>query len=121
MHTAESNRLSSALTVDSVRASVEEHLAYLDQEIKRTEKLIREHITNHPGLKRQSELLDSIPGIGETTAATLLAELPDTTQYKSARQVAAFAGLVPPPSCRMTSALFAVRFKHLFGGGTTGT
>ncbi len=40
-------------------------------------------------------MLDSIPGIGLTTAAVLLAEIVDVTQYRSARQVAAFAGLVP--------------------------
>ncbi len=46
-------------------------------------------------LKAQSELLDSIPGIAETTAALLLAEITDIKQYRSARQVAAYAGLVP--------------------------
>ena len=39
-------------------------------------------------------MLVSIPGIGETTAAKLLAEMLDVKLYKSARQVAAFAGLV---------------------------
>jgi transposase len=91
----EENRLSSGITVDSVRQSIEEHLAYLNQEIKRTEELIRQHINNHPALKRQSELLDSIPGIAETTAALLLSELTNIKQYSSARQVAAYAGLVP--------------------------
>jgi len=57
--------------------------------------LIRRHINNHPGLKRQSELLDSIPGIAETTAALLLSEITDIKQYRSARQVATYAGLVP--------------------------
>jgi transposase len=90
----EENRLSSGLTVDAVRQSVEEHLAYLGEQIKRTEELIRNHINNHPTLKRQSQLLDSIPGIAETTAA-LLAEITDINQYRSARQVAAYAGLVP--------------------------
>ena len=55
----------------------------------------RPHINNHPSLKRQSELLDSIPGIAETRAALLLSEMTDLTQYRSARQVAAYAGLVP--------------------------
>jgi transposase len=55
----------------------------------------RPHINNHPTLKRQSELLNSIPGIAQTTAALLLSEITDITQYKSARQVAAYAGLVP--------------------------
>jgi transposase len=95
MRVMEENRLSSGITVDLVRQSVEAHLSYLNQEIKRTEELIREHIKNHPRLRRQSELLDSIPGIAETTAALLLAEITDMKQYRRARQVAAYAGLVP--------------------------
>jgi transposase len=95
MRVAEENRLSSGITVEEVRASVEEHLSYLKQEIKRCEELIRTHINSHPGLKQQSELLDSIPGIAQTTAALLLSEITDITQYRSARQVAAYAGLVP--------------------------
>jgi transposase len=95
MRTAESNRLEAIITIDAVKACVEEHLAYLDWQIKQTQALIGTHINNHPRLKEQSELLDSIPGIGETTAATLLSEITDITHYKSARQVAAFAGLVP--------------------------
>lgn len=95
MRTMEQNRLSSGIVVKAVRASVEELIAHLSEQIKKTEALIRDHINSHPGLKRQRELLDSIPGIGEATAAALLAEVPDITQYRSAREVAAFAGLVP--------------------------
>lgn len=95
MRIAEENRLCSGITVEAVRASVEELIAHLSEQIERAQALIRDHIDNHPGLKRQRELLDSIPGIGETTAAALLAEVPDFSQYRSARQVAAFAGLVP--------------------------
>jgi len=95
MRVAEENRLSSGITVDSVRASVEELLTHLNTQIKRTEELIRDHINRHPRLRQQSELLDSIPGIAETTAAALLSEITDITQYRSARQVAAYAGLVP--------------------------
>ncbi len=93
MRVAQENRLSSGITVEAVRESVEELIAHLCEQIKKTEALIRDHIDNHPSLKRQRELLDSIPGIGQTTAAVLLAEVPDISQYKSARQVAAFAGL----------------------------
>lgn len=95
MRVAEETRLSSGITVEAVLHSIEEHLAYLNEQINRTQELIREHIDNHPRLKRQSELLDSIPGIGEATAAVLLAEMTDLKQYGSARQVAAYAGLVP--------------------------
>ena len=95
MRTMEENRLSSGISVEAVRVSVEELIAHLSEQIRRTEALIRDHINSHPGLKRQRELLDSIPGIGEATAAALLAEVPDIKEYRSARQVAAFAGLVP--------------------------
>ena len=95
MREALDNRLSSGVSTASVRHSLEEHIAYLIDEIKQTELMIREHINNHPDLKEQSDLLDSIPGIGATTAALLLAEITDFKQYKSARQVAAYAGLVP--------------------------
>jgi len=54
MRVAEENRLSSGITVKVVQQSVEEHLAYLTEQIKRTEELIRQHINNHPGLKRQT-------------------------------------------------------------------
>jgi transposase len=95
MRVAEENRLSSGGLTETVRHSLEEHIAYLLAEIKQTEALIRQHINNHPDLKEQSDLLDSIPGIGETTAALLLAEIVNIKQYTSARQVAAYAGLVP--------------------------
>ena len=95
MRVAEENRLSSGVTVEAVRQSVEEHVAYLSEQIKRTEELIRRHVDSHPTLRQQSALLDSIPGIGEATAALLLAEITDIKQYRSARQVAAYAGLVP--------------------------
>jgi transposase len=95
MRVMEENRLSSGITVELVCQSVEAHLSYLNQEIKRTEELIRNHINSQPGLKQQSDLLDSIPGIAQTTAALLLSEITDIKQYRSARQVAAYAGLVP--------------------------
>ncbi len=95
MRVAEENRLSSGVSTEAVRQSLEEHIAYLIEQIKQTEALIRQHINHHPDLKEQSDLLDSIPGIGETTAALLLAEIVNIKQYTSARQVAAYAGLVP--------------------------
>lgn len=95
MRVAEQNRLEAIIAVAAVRSSVEEHITYLDRQIEQTKAAIRQHVNSHPGLRRQSELLDSIPGIAETTAATLLAEITDITQYRSARQVAAYAGLVP--------------------------
>jgi transposase len=64
MRVAEENRFSSGISIDAVRHSLEDHIAYLVEQIKQTEQMIRGHIDNHPDLKEQSDLLDSIPGIG---------------------------------------------------------
>lgn len=94
MRGMEANRLEVAATA-AVTESLSEHLAFLDREVARTEGLIRSHIDSHPGLRGQRDLLVSIPGIGETTAAKILGEIMDVKLYESARQLAAFAGLAP--------------------------
>src|SRR2546423_12677318 len=83
------------VTAEAVQESLSEHINFLEQEMARTESLIRDHIDQHPQLRAQRELLVSIPGIGQTTAAKFLAEIMDVKLYGSARQLAAFAGLVP--------------------------
>ena len=93
MRQMEQNRLDTAPA--PVRASIEAVLAVLDQQIAQTRQAIQDHINNSPTLKGQRDLLVSIPGIADTTAAALLAELLDVHQFTGARQVAAFAGLVP--------------------------
>jgi transposase len=45
--------------------------------------------------KSQYDLLTSIPGINEVTAIGLIANLPDISKFKCAKQLAAFAGLNP--------------------------
>jgi len=94
MRTQELNRLAAGVTVADVRASIEAVVANLDAQIAHVQQLIRDHLDRHPDLRAQRELLTTIPGIGEATAAVLIAELFDK-RYASARQAAAFAGLVP--------------------------
>jgi transposase len=94
MRQMEANRLDVAAT-SAVKESLTEHLTFLDEEIARTERLIRSHIDSHPGVREQRDLLLSIPGIGETTATKLLGEILDVKLYTGARQLAAFAGLAP--------------------------
>ena len=95
MRQMEENRLQAGVAASTVRDSLTEHISFLDQEIARTEGLTGDHIDQYPSLREQKELLISIPGIAQTTAAKLLAEILDVKLYKSARQLAAFAGLVP--------------------------
>jgi transposase len=94
MRTQESNRLEAGPLVPAVRASLETVIATLTAEIKAVQRQIHGHVDQHPGLRDQRDLLVSIPGIGEATAAVLIAELFDK-RYSSARQAAAFAGVVP--------------------------
>jgi transposase len=94
MRTQEANRLAAGIVVADVRLSIEAVLAHLDEQITQVQRLIRDHLDQHPGLRAQCDLLITIPGIGEATAAVLIAEL-FTKPYTSARQAAAFAGLVP--------------------------
>lgn len=95
MRQQEVNRLGAGIRAGAVIKSVNDHIAYLDEQIARTQSLIKDHIDQNPSLKQQRDLLSSIPGIGDLTAAKLLSEIIDINHYGSARQVAAFAGLVP--------------------------
>jgi transposase len=95
MSLMEQNRLSSGGLCAPVQADLEEHLADLKARIEKTRRQIKDHIDNNPDLKEQARLLESIPGIGAATAALLIAELGEITHFDNARQVAAFAGLVP--------------------------
>lgn len=88
------NRLETATTKE-VAKSLRKLVTHLEAEIQRTERQINEHVERHPDLKQQCQLLESIPGIGKRTATRLLAEIEDISRYKSARQVAAYAGLTP--------------------------
>jgi transposase len=88
------NRLE-GVKAKAVIKSLRKLVSHLDREIERTEQQIQDHIDSHPDLHRQQQLLASIKGIGKLTAAKLLAELEDIASYKTARQVAAYAGLTP--------------------------
>ncbi len=88
------NRLDVTNTKEVAR-SLRKLVTHLEAEIKRTEQQINDHVDRHPDLKQQCQLLESIPGIAKRTATKLLAEIENLSQYKSARQVAAYAGLTP--------------------------
>jgi len=92
--TPEAHRLAAGVLIADVRASIDAVLARLDAQIAHVQQLLRDHFQHHPGLRTPRDLLTTIPGIGEPTAAVLIAELFDKP-FTSARQAAAFAGLVP--------------------------
>ena len=90
----ERNRLESAGDKD-VRRSIQGVIAWIEQEMGTIRSAIRGEIDRHPDLRGKRDLLESIPGIGEATIVTILAEFGSVEKFDSARQMAAFAGLVP--------------------------
>lgn len=89
----EQNRLETADA--SVIDSINTVLAILEAELEDMRKIIREHINNDPELKRRRDLLITIPGIGEASAAHLLNVLSEHHGFINAKQVVAFTGLAP--------------------------
>ena len=93
MRTQEMNRID--VSHESIRDSVRNHIAYLDQEIKSLKEQIATHITDDPNLTTKRDLLKSIPGIGEATIAAILAELHMFERCDRVEKVVAFIGLAP--------------------------
>ncbi len=73
MRQAEENRFANASL--EIKPSIERMIGLLKEEIKEFERQIKRHIDRNPHLKEQSELLQTIPGIGARTANLLLAEI----------------------------------------------
>lgn len=97
MHQQECNRLEAyeAGGQQALMAAVQTHLDWLQQQIAQLERDIDDHIDRHPDLKRDAELLGSIPGIGTTTAAKVLAYAGDVRRFRNAKALAAFIGVTP--------------------------
>lgn len=93
--TRELNRQQSGLTVTVVLEAIAEHIAFLNEQIAAIEQRMHDLIDQDPELRQKRDLLTSIPGIGELTAANFIAEVPDIARFKSAQQLAAYAGLTP--------------------------
>lgn len=101
----ELNRLEahSITGMDDVAANVQAHISWLDSEIKKLESEIDDHIDRHPGLKRDAELIGSIPGIGAATVAKVLGHIGDIRRFESAKAFAAFVGVTPKQRTSGTS------------------
>jgi transposase len=95
MRQQERNRRQAGIPSETVLHTLDEHIAFLDQQIADLLRQIHDHIERHPHLRQQRDLLTSIPGIADLTAAKLLAEIRDIHVFDNARQLAAFAGLTP--------------------------
>jgi transposase len=95
MRTQERNRLAAEPTQATIRASIQHVIDLLEDEMRVLRERIHDHFDHHPDLRHQRDLLTTIPGIGESTAAVLLAEFGPISRFSQARACAAFAGVVP--------------------------
>lgn len=91
--TAARNREKGA-QVPLIKRQLAARLCHIEQEIAAIDAAIKEHIQAHPTLKARFDILISVPGISEITAATLLIEMPELGTLET-KQVASLAGLAP--------------------------
>jgi transposase len=73
----------------------EQSIQNIEEQMVDVQNQIKELIDKNPDLKGDIDLLTSITGVGTKTAITVLSELPDVKDFKNAKEVAAFAGLIP--------------------------
>jgi len=91
----ECNRQEFSADIPLVDAILYEHVEFLDEKIRLLRKAIHELIRQDAQLSHQYDLLVSIPGIGESCASHLLAEIRNFHEFTNACQLTAYAGLNP--------------------------
>lgn len=73
-----------------------EHLAFLEEEIGELDQEIRKHVQAPAALREATELAQSVNGIQETAAASIIAETgPDITQFPNEGKLASWVGTCP--------------------------
>jgi transposase len=73
---------------------IDQHVRLLERQVDAVERLIADEIDADDDWRGRRDLLSSVPGVGATTAATLVAELPELGRLNR-RQVAALVGVAP--------------------------
>ncbi|WP_158584234.1 transposase, partial [Salinibius halmophilus] len=81
-------------TSDIVIRSLQSMIIELEQAIQDLTRDIDDHIDGHPHLKRDRQLLESIPGVGDVVSRIMLCIL-HAKGFRSAKQLAAYLGLIP--------------------------
>lgn len=93
MRTMQSNQAEAARNPDVLR-SVQQLSEHLDRQIEQIEQQIRQAIDAEPEFQHRAQLMQTVPGIGQTTAYLLAAELPELGRCNR-QQIAALVGVAP--------------------------
>ena len=92
MQTQERNRRRQA--PERVVQQIQEHLALLGEQVAQLDRDIAALVESNAVWQAQAELLRSIPGVGPTLTATLIAHLPELGKA-SHKEIAALVGVAP--------------------------
>ena len=92
MLTAEKNRRRGK--TNSVQVSIDEHIEWLEQQLKEIESQIKQAIASNEDWKQKKKLLTSVPGVGEVVATTLISSLPELGKL-SHKSISYLVGLAP--------------------------
>jgi transposase len=92
MLTAERNRYHTAHT--EVRERIQEHITWLKEEKEALEAEMLTLVAAHAPWQEQRERTNSVPGVGDITSLTLMAQLPELGKVNR-QEIAALAGLAP--------------------------
>jgi transposase len=95
MRVQEANRATASGIIPEVQGSISEHVDFLNDRITEIERQIADLVSKDPDLRSKSELLQSIPGVGQQTANAILGEMPNISEFRNVKAVAAYAGLSP--------------------------
>jgi len=93
MAASEKTRLKGPMQI-LCRKEIKEHIEFLEKQIEKIEKQMAELIDNNDECKKKRILLESVPGVGKTTAHALLAGLPELGTLNK-REIAALVGVAP--------------------------
>lgn len=107
---SEKNRAQQACDKD-IKASINTIAKSITKEIDRIEQKILDIIQSDPDMQDKIQRLTSVPGIGNTTAAMLISDLPELGQLNR-KQIASLVGLAPK---NRDSGLY--RGKRMIGSG----
>ncbi len=77
-----------------VRESIQSHIHWLTQQVQEADASIAALIQDNPAWRQQSQLLQSVPGVGPVVSATLIAQLPELGKL-SPKEIASSVGVAP--------------------------
>jgi transposase len=93
MIVAERNR-TRQLQSARLKKRIERHLEALQNELTEIERDLGDSIRDTPVWREHEDLMTSVPGVGITTARTLIADLPELGTFDR-KQIAALVGVAP--------------------------